>query len=129
MKHEVRHMRSAGGGVIVNTAANVGAHQRQAGMAAYAATKATVSAMTRGAALDYIGDGIRINAISPGPIDTVMSLRSGETPADRAAPTRHQPHRPSGSLGEVAAAVLWLCSTESSFTVGHDLVLDGGASA
>jgi NAD(P)-dependent dehydrogenase (short-subunit alcohol dehydrogenase family) len=130
MKHEIRHMRTAGGGVIVNTAANVGAHQRRAGMVAYAATKAAVSAMTRGAALDHIGDGVRINAISPGPIETTMSLRPGETPTDRA--TRLQDTNPTGRVGtldEVAAAVLWLCSPESSFTVGHDLVLDGGASA
>lgn len=130
MKHEIRHMRCAGGGVIVNTASNVGAHQRRAGIAAYAATKAAVSAMTRGAALDHIGDGVRINAISPGPIDTAMSLRSGETPTDRAVRLHDtNPIGRVGSLDEVAAAVLWLCSTESSFTVGHDLVVDGGASA
>jgi len=130
MKYAIRHMRTAGGGVIVNTAANIGAHQRRASMAAYAATKAAVSAMTRGAALDHIGDGVRINAISPGPIETTMSLRPGETPTDRAA--RLQDTNPTGRVGtldEVAAAVLWLCSPESSFTVGHDLVLDGGASA
>jgi NAD(P)-dependent dehydrogenase (short-subunit alcohol dehydrogenase family) len=99
-------------------------------MAAYGATKAAVSALTRGAALDHIGDGIRINAISPGPFDTTMSLRPGETAKDRA--TRLRETNPAGRVGtldEAAAAVLWLCSSEAGFTVGHDLVLDGGATA
>jgi NAD(P)-dependent dehydrogenase (short-subunit alcohol dehydrogenase family) len=99
-------------------------------MAAYAATKAAVTALIRAAALDHIGDGIRINAISPGPMDTAMSLRPGETSADRAQ--RLQDTNPAGRVGtfeEAAAAVLWLCSSESGFTVGHDLVLDGGATA
>ena len=130
MKYEIRHMRGAGGGVIVNTASNIGAHQRRAGMAAYAATKAAVSALTRGAALDHIGDGVRINAISPGPLDPVMSLRPGETPTDRATRLREtNPTGRVGTLAEAAAAILWLCSSEACFTVGHDLVLDGGASA
>jgi NAD(P)-dependent dehydrogenase (short-subunit alcohol dehydrogenase family) len=130
MKHEIRHMRTAGGGVIVNTASNVGAHQRRAGMAAYAATKAAVSALTSGAALDHIRDGVRINAVSPGPTDTTMSLRPGESVADRAARLEAtNPIGRVGSLDEIVAAVLWLCSPESGFTVGHDLVVDGGATA
>lgn len=130
MKHEISHMRTAGGGVIVNTASNIGAHQRRAGMAAYSATKAAVSVLTRGAALDHIGEGVRINAISPGPSETTMSLRPGETEADRAA--RLKDTNPSGraaTLDEVVDGVLWLCSERSSYVVGHDLVIDGGASA
>lgn len=130
MKHEIRHMRGAGGGVIVNTASNIGSHQRRVGFSAYAATKAAVSVLTRTAALDHIGDGVRINAISPGPMDTEMSLRPGETREDRAARMQHaNPSGRVGTLDEAAAAVLWLCSPDSGFTVGHDLVLDGGASA
>jgi NAD(P)-dependent dehydrogenase (short-subunit alcohol dehydrogenase family) len=87
-----------------------------------------VSALTRNAALEHIADGIRINAISPGPVDTPMSLRPGETEADRA--TRLRAALPIGRVGaleEITSAVLWLASVESGFTVGHDLVLDGGA--
>ncbi|MEV5536282.1 glucose 1-dehydrogenase [Saccharopolyspora shandongensis] len=130
MKHEIAHMREHGGGVIVNTASNLGAHRRVPGTGAYAATKAAVSALTRTAALEYIGEGIRINAISPGPIETTMSLLPGETEAGRAERAKTtQPIGRVGTLAEAAAAVLWLAAPESGFTVGHDLVIDGGASA
>ena len=130
MKHEISHMRTHGGGAIVNTASNLGAHGRRPGISAYVTTKAAVSALTRNAALEHIADGIRINAISPGPADTAMSLLPGETPDDRAARLRDAlPVGRVGTLEEVASAVLWLASPESGFTVGHDLVLDGGATA
>jgi NAD(P)-dependent dehydrogenase (short-subunit alcohol dehydrogenase family) len=130
MKHEIAHMREHGGGAIVNIASTVGAHVRYPGLGAYAASKAAVSALTRAAAREYIGDGIRINAVSPGPTDTPMSLRPGETEADRA--TRLKTTLPIGRVGaleEIAAAVLWLASPEAGFAVGHDLVVDGGATA
>ncbi|MGI8647351.1 MAG: short-chain dehydrogenase [Acidimicrobiales bacterium] len=130
MKHEILHMRDNGGGVIVNTASNLGAHKRVPGVGAYIATKAAVSALTRSAAIEYIKDGIRINAVSPGPLDTEMSRRPGETDADRAARLRETlPIGRLGALDEVTSAVLWLASAESSFAVGTDLVIDGGASA
>jgi NAD(P)-dependent dehydrogenase (short-subunit alcohol dehydrogenase family) len=130
MKHEIAHMRAHGGGAIVNMASNIGSHGRIPGMAAYAASKAAVSVLTRTAARDHIADGVRINAVSPGPTDTGMSLRPGETDADRAE--RLKAAIPLGRVGataEVAAAVLWLASDEAGFTVGHDLVVDGGATA
>jgi NAD(P)-dependent dehydrogenase (short-subunit alcohol dehydrogenase family) len=130
MKYEIAHMRAHGGGVIVNTASNLGAHARVPGAGGYVATKAAVSALTRTAAREYIADGIRINAISPGPTATRMSLRPGETDADRADRLRTAlPIGRVGTLDEIANAVLWLASPESSFTVGHDLVVDGAASA
>ncbi|MEV5709043.1 glucose 1-dehydrogenase [Actinoallomurus sp. NPDC052274] len=130
MKHEIAHMRANGGGVIVNTASNVGAHRRLPFLGAYAASKAAVSTLTRAAAKEYIGDGVRINAISPGPIETPMSLRPGETEADRAERLKDEsPIGRVGTLAEAAAAVLYLASPDAAFTVGHDLVLDGGASA
>jgi NAD(P)-dependent dehydrogenase (short-subunit alcohol dehydrogenase family) len=130
MKHEINHMRANGGGVIINTASNIGAHMRLPFLGAYAASKAAVSALTRAAAREYIEAGVRINAISPGPIDTPMSLRPGETEADRAErlKTALPAGRP-GTVSEAAAAVLWLASPEAGFTVGHDLVIDGGATA
>ncbi|GAA4629176.1 glucose 1-dehydrogenase [Actinoallomurus vinaceus] len=130
MRHEIAHMRANGGGVIVNTASNIGAHLRIPYLGAYAATKAAVSALTRAAAREYIGEGIRINAISPGPVETSMSLRPGEAEADRAERLKDAlPIGRAGTLAEAAAAVLWLASPEAGFTVGHDLVIDGGASA
>lgn len=130
VRHEVRQMRDGGGGTIVNIAANIGAHQRRAGMAGYIATKAAVSALTRATALDHIAEGVRINAVSPGPIDTTMSLRPGETADDRAA--RLEATNPSGRVGrldEITSAILWLASDESAYVVGADVVVDGGASA
>jgi NAD(P)-dependent dehydrogenase (short-subunit alcohol dehydrogenase family) len=130
MKHEIAHMRRNGGGAIVNVLSNIGAHQRLPGMAAYAAAKAGALALTRTAAREYIADGVRINAVSPGPSDTPMSLRPGETEADRADRLKAVlPIGRVGALEEIAAAVLWLAAPESGFAVGHDLVLDGGATA
>ncbi|SFW91188.1 glucose 1-dehydrogenase [Amycolatopsis australiensis] len=130
LKHEVAHMRAHGGGAIVNMASNIGAHGRLPNMAAYAASKAAVSALTRTAARDHIADGVRINAVSPGATDTDMSRRPGETETDRAARLKNAiPLGRVGATAEVAAAVLWLASDEAAFTVGHDLVVDGGATA
>jgi NAD(P)-dependent dehydrogenase (short-subunit alcohol dehydrogenase family) len=130
MKHEINYMRAAGGGVIINTASNLGAHMRLPYVGAYAASKAAVSALTRAAAREYISAGVRINAISPGPIDTQMSLRPGETEADRDQRLADAlPAGRAGTVSEAAAAVLWLASPEAGFTVGHDLVIDGGATA
>ncbi len=130
MKHEIAHMRAHGGGVIVNMASNIGVHRRRPGLGAYAASKAAVAALTRTAAMEHIADGIRINAVSPGATDTEMSRAPGESDADRAA--RLGASIPLGRVGrttEIANAVLWLASDESTFAVGHDLVLDGGATA
>jgi NAD(P)-dependent dehydrogenase (short-subunit alcohol dehydrogenase family) len=130
MKHEIACMRRHGGGAIVNVASSLGAHMRLAGLGAYVATKAAVSALTRNAALDHIGDGIRINAVSPGPADTPMSFRPGENQAGRDARMREQlPAGRVASLDEISAAVLYLASPEASFIVGTDLVIDGGATA
>src|SRR5690606_34964349 len=113
-----------------NTASNVGAHMRLPFMGAYAASKAAVSALTRAAAKEYAGDGIRVNAISPGPLDTPMSMLPGETESDRAERMKDAlPAGRVGTLAEAASAVLWLASPESAFTLGHDLVVDGGAAA
>ncbi|MFF4490596.1 SDR family NAD(P)-dependent oxidoreductase [Streptomyces sp. NPDC001544] len=131
LQAEVGRMREQPtGGAIINVASNLGAHSRVPGVAGYIATKAAVSALTRAAALDHIADGVRINAVSPGPSDTVMSLRPGETDADRAA--RMQRVLPLGrvsSTAEVAAAVLYLASPDAASMVGSDLVIDGGAAA
>ena len=130
MKHEIAHMRAHGGGAIVNMASNIGVHRRRPGLGAYAASKAAIAALTRTAAVDHIADGIRINAVSPGATDTEMSLLPGESDAGRAA--RLGATVPLGRVGrtaEIANAVLWLASDEATFAVGHDLVLDGGATA
>ncbi|WP_327292979.1 SDR family NAD(P)-dependent oxidoreductase [Streptomyces sp. NBC_01198] len=131
LQAEVARMRGQStGGAIVNVASNLGAHMRVPGLAGYITTKAAVSALSRAAALDHIGDGIRINAVSPGPTDTPMSLRPGETDADRA--DRMKGAVPLGrvsSTAEIAAAVLYLASPDAASVVGADLVVDSGATA
>jgi NAD(P)-dependent dehydrogenase (short-subunit alcohol dehydrogenase family) len=130
MKYEIAAMRARGGGIIVNMASNIGVHMALPGLSAYAAAKAGVSALTRTAAREYIGEGIRINAVSPGPVDTPMSRLPGESDAER--DERMKSVIPIGRVAataEIAATVLWLASPESGFAVGHDLVVDGGASA
>lgn len=130
MKHEIAHMKDSGGGVIVNIASNLGAHRRIPNAAAYITSKAAVSALTRAAALDHIHQGVRINAVSPGASATTMSLRPGETEAERAE--RMKSESPLGRVAEVeevAAAVLYLASPAAGAVVGTDLVVDSGASA
>ncbi|MCX5146613.1 SDR family oxidoreductase [Streptomyces sp. NPDC048550] len=100
MKHEIAHMQSAGGGVIVNTASNIGAQGMLPGLGAYAASTAAVSALTRTAAREYVAQSIRINAISPCPLGRGASVE------------------------EIADTVVWLCSDAAAYIVGHDLVLD-----
>lgn len=130
MKHEIGHLRQTGGGVIVNVASTIGAHATLPGMGAYAATKAAVSALTRTAARECIAENIRVNAVSPGPVDTPMSRRPGESDAERAERLATAlPIGRAGTLDEVASTILWLASPAASFVVGHDLVLDGGATA
>jgi NAD(P)-dependent dehydrogenase (short-subunit alcohol dehydrogenase family) len=129
MKHEISHMRANGGGSIVNNASSIGAHLTLPGLGAYAAAKAGVSALTRTAAKEYLADGIRINAISPGPVATAMSRFPGETDDDRDARLAQAlPIGRAAATDEIAATVLWLAAPDSSYIAGHDLVIDGAAS-
>ncbi|MFJ4579314.1 SDR family NAD(P)-dependent oxidoreductase [Streptomyces echinatus] len=131
LQAEIAQMRTQpNGGAIVNIASRIGVHSRLPRTAAYAAGKAAVSVLTRGAALDHIADGVRVNAVSPGPTATDMSFKHGETEADRAARMRAEsPVGRVSTVAEVAAAVLYLASDDAASVVGADLVVDGGATA
>lgn len=130
LQAQIRRMRTQpSGGAIVNVSSNFGRHTAFPGAAAYSATKAAVTALSRGAALDHIGDGVRINVVSPGATATPMSLRPGETEEGRAE--RAKAGLPLGRIStteEVAAAVLYLASDDAASVVGTDLVVDSGGS-
>jgi NAD(P)-dependent dehydrogenase (short-subunit alcohol dehydrogenase family) len=126
MRYQIPAIRATGGGTIVNTASGAGV-KGIAGQSAYCATKFGVVGMTQAAALDYASSGIRINAVCPGIIETPMMHRfSGGTPEGRARVIAQEPIGRMGQPEEIADAVLWLSSDESSFVVGHALVVDGG---
>lgn len=129
-------MRAGGGGVIVNNASDwavVGA----AGALPYAVSKGAVAQMTRSMALDHAHENIRVNAVCPG--DTWVERWSeegyfpGSGPVSRAEASRSArasiPMRRFAEAEEIARAVLWLASSESSYVTGHLLLVDGGNTA
>lgn len=125
MKAEITAMLSAGrGGTIINNASVSGVRNPNPGLAIYSASKAAVVSLTRSAALEYAPLGIRINAVSPGRVETPMMLASGI--ADMRAVAAGLPARRLGKAEEVAEAVVWLASGAASFVVGHNLSVDGG---
>jgi NAD(P)-dependent dehydrogenase (short-subunit alcohol dehydrogenase family) len=129
MKYELRQMRKQGSGAIVNCS-SLGGLVGLPGRAAYHASKHGVIGLTKSAALEYAAQGIRINAVCPGVIDTPMV--SGMLATQPEAIKEIMRDQPIGRLGradEVASAVLWLCGPGSTFVIGHALAVDGGYTA
>jgi len=129
MKGELKQMRSQGSGSIVNCS-SLGGLVGQSGRAAYHATKHGVIGLTKSAGLEYAPLGIRINAVCPGVIDTPMFAALVETtPEAMKDVVREQPIGRLGRPEEIAAAVLWLCSSAASFVIGAAIPVDGGFTA
>jgi len=130
MKHEIKQMLIQGGGSIVNIASGAGLVAVPYA-AAYVASKHGVVGLTRAAAIEYTRLGIRINAVCPGYIRTPMSLKSiADTPGmTEEVAASHMPIGRIGEPGEIADAVLWLCSAQASFVVGAAIPIDGGYTA
>jgi NAD(P)-dependent dehydrogenase (short-subunit alcohol dehydrogenase family) len=130
MKYEIAQMLKQGsGGCVVNLASAAGLVANP-GSAAYGASKHGVIGLTRTGALEYARQKIRVNAVCPGAIETPMLSRIFEVIPQRGA--RMAEIEPVGRLGtpdEIAAAVLWLCSEDSSFVTGAALAVDGGLTA
>jgi NAD(P)-dependent dehydrogenase (short-subunit alcohol dehydrogenase family) len=129
MKYEIPAMLARGGGAIVNASSILGLYGSSNG-SLYSSTKHAVAGLTRSAALDYATQGIRVNATSPGMIETPMMERTAVNMS--VPPEAFQAMHPLGRTGrapEIADAVLWLCSDAASFVTGVVLPVDGGYSA
>lgn len=123
-------MIGRGGGSIINIASVASSVRGVPNRFAYSATKAGVIGLTKAIAADFVGQGVRCNAICPGTIDT-PSLRdrlrrTGDEAAARAAFTARQPMGRLGTAEEIAALAVYLASGEASFTTGAIHVIDGG---
>lgn len=130
-KHAIPVMARNGGGSIVSTAsaaANIGIHDR----AAYVASKGAVAALTRAMAIDHVDEGIRINAVAPGTIESPYFTKILSGPDGAELRRGLEERQAMGRLGqpvEIAQAMLWLASDDASFCTGTVLVVDGGWTA
>ncbi len=129
-----RAMQQAGGGAIINTASVAGL-QATASAAAYGASKSAVVGLTKSAAIAFVDDGIRVNAICPGPIETRMmrAMERGVNPDDPEAVHRNlsasTPMKRYGEAEEIAAMVAFLASDDASYITGGIYPVDGGTRA
>lgn len=129
MKHEIPALLAHGGGAIINTA-SVASTIGIPGAGIYVASKHAVLGLTRSAALEYAQQGIRVNAISPGGVETEMLQRAAGTPAeDTAGRAFFRNLHPVGRFAtpeEIASAVVFLASPGATFITGANLLADGG---
>jgi NAD(P)-dependent dehydrogenase (short-subunit alcohol dehydrogenase family) len=120
MKHAIPLLRARGGGAIVQISSTF-ASRGVPELAGYSTTKAAVAGLTKNAAVSYVGDGIRVNSVHPGLIDTPLVA---EAPVDAIIAATPMGRR--GRPEEVAYAALFLASDEASFVTGAELYVDGG---
>jgi len=127
MKHEIPALLNSGGGVIINTS-SVGGHVGTPGASLYVASKHAVEGITKSSAQELAGQGIRVNAISPGSIVTDMLNRFVGGVESEAAKylAAHVPLKRLGQPHEIAQPVLWLASDAASYITGQSIIVDGG---
>ncbi len=132
IKYAIPQMLKQGAGVIVNMASILGV-VGFATAGAYTAAKHGLIGLTQVAALEYATQGIRVNAVCPGFIETPMvmqrGLAAGSHPEAYQQIAALHPMKRLGKPEEIAAAVVWLCSEAASFVTGHTLLVDGGYTA
>ncbi|WGJ13391.1 SDR family oxidoreductase [Methylocapsa sp. D3K7] len=129
MKHEIRQMLKNGGGAIVNQSSITGSLTGNPGESLYAATKGGVDGLTKSAALEVAKNNISINAIAACGIDAPGDVFHQWMEKEKISPEAAGKLFPIGRMGkaeELAAAVLFLCSEQARFIIGHVLVIDGG---
>lgn len=127
MKNVIKHMLANGKGNILNMSSTSGLVGNGFGMTAYAASKFAIIGLTKSVALEYAKQNIRVNAICPAFVETPMieAICQGNPKLKR----RFEACQPIGRMAkpeEIANAVIYLCSDESSFTTGTSFVIDGG---
>jgi NAD(P)-dependent dehydrogenase (short-subunit alcohol dehydrogenase family) len=128
MKVELQRMRAQGSGAIVNCS-SLGGLVGGARRGVYHASKHGVLGLTKSAALEYATRGIRVNAVCPGMIQTPMAdemIAEGQGPELNAMLNTYVPMGRMGRPEEIADAVLWLCSSASSYVTGQSISVDGG---
>jgi NAD(P)-dependent dehydrogenase (short-subunit alcohol dehydrogenase family) len=129
MKHQIPAILASGGGAVVNTASYAGLVAVPFA-SSYVASKHGVVGLTKAAAVEFGKKGVRVNAVCPGSARTQLNVeRVAGNPAIEKAMTDVTPMKRFVEPEEVADAVLWLCSAQSSFVNGHALAVDGGALA
>lgn len=125
MKHALPHLQRSRGTIINNS--SVVADMGMAGTTIYSASKGAITTLTRTAAIEFIKSGVRVNAVSPGPIETDMGSRFfGSIENMRGFAATAVPAGTSGSASDIAEAVLFLASPAARFIVGQTLTVDGG---
>jgi NAD(P)-dependent dehydrogenase (short-subunit alcohol dehydrogenase family) len=125
MKHEIPAILTSGGGGIVNTASFLGIRPFP-GTAIYNASKSAVIGLTRSAAVEFASQGVRVNVVCPGVIETPMNEAIRAEESGRDFLNGLQPMQRIGLPGEVAGAVLYLCTPSARFVTGTTLSVDGG---
>jgi NAD(P)-dependent dehydrogenase (short-subunit alcohol dehydrogenase family) len=129
-KHGIPHLLERGGGSVINVASFVALAGAATSQISYTASKGAVLSMSRELAVEFARQGVRVNALCPGPVETPLLMRLlGETPG---ALERRLVHIPMGRLGqakEIAYGALFLASDESSFVNGATFLVDGGITA
>ena len=128
MKHELRVMLAQGSGSIINISSTFG-HTGGAGASIYVASKHAVEGLTKSAALEASGSGVRVNAVAPGPIDTGMLTRFTGSNERKAGLIAGVPLKRVGKPEEIAESIVFLASDKASFITGATIAIDGGKTA
>ncbi len=128
-KYGIPALLRSGGGSVINTASFVAVVGAATPQIAYTASKGAVLAMTRELAVVHARQGVRVNALCPGPLRTKLLMDFLDTEEKRQRRLVHVPMGRFGEAAEMARAALWLASDDSSYVTGADFMVDGGLTA